>query len=614
MGEVKQIATLIANALKPNENINICEYANKYRKLPRGASAEAGQYKSSRTPYLEEVMEWLSPQDPTNEVIVIKGTQLGFTEVANNAIFYYMDIDPTSQMLILPTEELGKDHSKSKLKVSLEAMPHLAKKIKKGKTSDDIGNIYEKEYDGGTFYIKWAGGGANLRSKSVRFVIMDDVDGYGKDVESSEGNVIDLGKRRTDAFGVSKKIYINSTPTIKGKSNIEKEFEESDKRLYYMPCPNCTPKDKELQNKDNMVVFEEEFFEYKYKDYKLTSEVFFKCPHCKAKILEAKKSYMMNRKNGAKTIATASSNKKGLRIPSFYSPVGFLGWSEIFQEKLTALKEFDFNKNQDKLQTWENTRNAKPYDYIMGDMDIDITSLLNRREKYKFEVPNEVIILTAGIDTQDYRLECSVIGYGENETSYHIEHFVLVGDTSQTQVWEQLDNLLLQPFKREKEYIYIYSAGVDLGGHRSKESYNFVKKRMHRRIYGVYGNTLLDDNILKNRMSRDGKKINKYSITVNSIKNVIYSFLQVDKNEDGYVHYPLKKCYNVDYFSQLLAEVRDEDGRWINPKKKRNEALDCFVYSYASLNLGISKQNIDLYDIKPFLEKNNIKFITPIRR
>lgn len=604
----------ISKAIRPDEYLYIWEWADKYRQLPKGSSAEPGKYKTSRVPYTKEVMEWLSPQDSTTEVVVIKGTQLGITEVANNVVFYNIRY-PSTQLFILPSEDSAKRHSKTKINTSLQAMPELSKLIYGGKTGADIGNLLEKQYQGnGSLYITFAGDGSNLRSTSAKIVILDDVDGYSKELEGAEGNVLDLAKKRADAFGIYKKIYINSTPTIKGSSNIEKEFDNSDQRLYYMPCPYCTPKDKKLQNKDNMVVFEEEFFIYESKDYQLISEVFFQCPHCKAKIKENMKPWMMNYENGAKTIPTKNHKRKGLRLPSFLSPIGFVSWEQIFEEKLQALQVYDLHKRQDKLQVWENTRNAKPYDLIIGSMDINIANLMKRREDYKSEVPKEAIILTAGVDTQDNRLECSIIAYGKNETSYHIDHIVIYGDTSQSTIWEKLDKILLAPYKRDSKDMYIFCVGVDLGGHRSKEAYNFVKNKLHRRVFGVYGNNLLDDHIVKNRMSRNGTKLNKYSITVNSVKNVLYAYLLVDKKKDGYVSFPLKECYNQKYFIQLTSEVRDDDSRWINPKKRRNEALDCFVYSYASLMIATSiHKQLDLFDIEPYLNSKKIDFINPIR-
>lgn len=251
----------IYEALLPDPYITIDKYADEYRMLPKESSAEPGKYRSDRMPYLKEVMQWLSPQDSTQQVKIIKGTQIGATEVGNNVSLYYMDIVPAPQTMIFPSETLAKKHSNKKLTPSLRVMPHITKKITGGKTKDDIGGIFEKIYPGGSLNIGWAGSAISFRSDSSRIVILDDVDGFPLDVDG-EGDPLDLGKKRADAFGALKKVYINSTPTIKGRSNIEIEYDDSDQRRYYMPCPHCTPKDHEKQNKDNMVVFEDEHYRF----------------------------------------------------------------------------------------------------------------------------------------------------------------------------------------------------------------------------------------------------------------------------------------------------------------------------------------------------------------
>lgn len=159
--KINPIFKALAKGFSPDPYITIDEWADKFRQLPKGASAEAGQYTTSRMPYLKEIMYELSPQSPTQQVKVIKGTQLGFTEVGNNTVLYYMDIVPSSQLMILPTETLAKDHSNRKLTPSLRAMPYLGQRITGGKSKDDIGGTFEKTYPGGMLKLGWAGRDSN---------------------------------------------------------------------------------------------------------------------------------------------------------------------------------------------------------------------------------------------------------------------------------------------------------------------------------------------------------------------------------------------------------------------------------------------------------------------
>jgi len=220
---------------KPDARLTVTEWSDKYRVLTSESSAEAGLWRTDRTPYLKEIMDELSPTSPTQQVKVIKGTQLGFSSIADNIAMCYLDFYPCPILYILPTETLAKGTSKRRITPSLRAIPHLAKKITGGKSKDDIGETFSKAVAGGNLSFGWSQSTASFRSFSARVVILDDCDGFGS---FGEGDVMELGKARADAFA-NKKIYINSTPTISGQSNIETEFEDSDQREYDVPCTEC---------------------------------------------------------------------------------------------------------------------------------------------------------------------------------------------------------------------------------------------------------------------------------------------------------------------------------------------------------------------------------------
>ena len=68
--------------------------------------------------------------------------------------------------------------------------------------------------------------------------MFDEVDGYPSGGAGVEGDQIALGIKRSETFW-NRKIALGSTPTVKGTSRIEKAYEESDQRRYYVPCPHC---------------------------------------------------------------------------------------------------------------------------------------------------------------------------------------------------------------------------------------------------------------------------------------------------------------------------------------------------------------------------------------
>lgn len=65
-----------------------------------------------------------------------------------------------------------------------------------------------------------------------------------------------------------------------------------------------------------------------------------------------------------------------------------------------------------------------------------------RRERYNCDIPDEVLVLTAGVDVQDDRLEVEIVGWGPDEISWGISYKIFYGDPGQSAVWEQLDAYL----------------------------------------------------------------------------------------------------------------------------------------------------------------------------
>ena len=562
---------ILAEALRPPPKESISEWADKYRVLPSKGSAEPGRWRTDRTPYLREIMNVLSPMDDTKEVVFMKATQIGGTEIGNNVLFYYMDYYPCPMLQILHTEDIAKTHMRDKIIPSLKAMDRLRDKVIWAKSNQGGTTRTEVQFKGGSLKLGWAQTPSTFASMSRRIVICDDIDRWKDDV-GNEGNPVALAKRRAAAFR-NKKIFINSSPTLKGDSLIEEEFNETDQRHYFMPCPEC----------GEFVRFEKEHFVYEYDEERgeLTSDVKFCCPKCGSLIDESKKMEMMQK--GKWIPLNPSASKKGYRLPAFYSP--WFTWNEAFSEYVKALKKekegkFDF------MKTWVNTIEALPYEnkFEINELQIKVEDLLKRREKYKAEVPAGVRILTAGVDTQDDRFEVEVVGWGEGLESWSIDYKIIHGDPKDKATQEALDIYLQSVFEHESgNFMKIYAASVDTGGHRTQAVYEFCKKRYLRKVFAIKGSNKKDAPITTGRFSLNNKgKVPLFQIGVNAAKDEIYAALEVEEPGPMYCHFPNKDIYDEEYFKQLLAERR-VNGIWKKVGRKRNEAIDVRVYARAAL-------------------------------
>ena len=83
--------------------------------------------------------------------------------------------------------------------------------------------------------------------------------------------------------------------------------------------------------------------------------------------------------------------------------------------KSIVLKFLEAIGDTAKMQVVYNTCFGKLWEN-RGDIQ-DEDTLLGRREEYEAELPDGVLVLTAGIDTQDDRMEYEIKGHGHfNET------------------------------------------------------------------------------------------------------------------------------------------------------------------------------------------------------
>ncbi|WP_328515053.1 phage terminase large subunit family protein [Ralstonia pseudosolanacearum] len=223
--------------LTPDPLLTVSEWSDRHRMLSSKASAEPGRWRTSRTPYLRAIMDCLSPTSPIERVVFMKAAQLGATEMGSNWIGYVIHHAPGPMMAVWPTVEMAKRNSKQRIDPLIEESAVLAERIAPARSRDSGNTILAKEFRGGVLVMTGANSAVGLRSMPVRYLFLDEVDGYPLDVEG-EGDAISLAEARTRTFA-RRKIFIVSTPTIAGASSIEREYDASDQRRYFVPCPHC---------------------------------------------------------------------------------------------------------------------------------------------------------------------------------------------------------------------------------------------------------------------------------------------------------------------------------------------------------------------------------------
>lgn len=220
--------------LKPPEKMTVSQWADKYRIIPAGTSNQPGRWKTSKTPYLRGIMDAFS-DDRIEEIVFIKPTQVGGTESILNILGYIVDQDPSSTLVVYPSDTLAEDISKNRIQPMLRATKPLAEKFR-----EDDSKLLALQFDNMYIPLTGANSAASLSSKPIRFVLLDEVDKYPpRSGGGKEADPISLARERTNTFSYNKKIFITSTPTLKTGA-IWREWESCTRQLFfYVPCPHC---------------------------------------------------------------------------------------------------------------------------------------------------------------------------------------------------------------------------------------------------------------------------------------------------------------------------------------------------------------------------------------
>jgi phage terminase large subunit GpA-like protein len=561
---------------EPPPDLSVSEWAIRNRVMPKGTTSRPGPFKPE-TFQLEMMNVILDPL--VHEIVVMKCTQVGYSDaVLNNVVGYFVDCVPLPMMLVQPTIENANQFGKKRITPMIQSCPALRSKIK-DPTARRSGNTLQlKEFPGGFLKLTGANSGAGLRSDPVPIVLFDEIDGYPIDVEG-EGDPIAIGTRRTDSYA-DYKIVKGSTPAKpKGISPIERDFERSDKRRFYVPCPFCSLEQvlwwRDPQSKEYRL-----YFETNSDNQVDAASVAYVCSGCKAKIPERFKQQMLN---AGRWIAEFPDRPVvGFHLNALYSP-----WRENWFQLAQEWHEANLEKNPEKLKAFINLRLGETWEE-QGD-SVEAITLKARLEPYQAEVPDGVGLLTASVDVQGDRLEAVVKGWGDKEESWLIAYQQFFGDPGQEAVWLELDSFLLSSWEHGSgQKVKITSTMIDSGGQHTDSVYKFVRARQGRKIFALKGSSEAAKEILGKFSVNNTYRVKLWTIGTDTAKDRIFARLKIPQPGPGFMHLP--DFIEDEYLAQLTAEKairRYKRGRGTVREyikiRARNEALDLEVYALAAL-------------------------------
>lgn len=571
--EATEIANEMFKALKPPPELTVSEWADEFRYLSPESSASPGKWRTSKAEYQRGIMD--STKEPgVKRVVIMSSAQVGKTSFVENIIGYFTSYDPCPIMVVNPTLEMSTTFSQDRLSTMIRDTPILTETFGDPKSKSSGNTILKKNFKGGVLTMVGANSPSSLASRPIRVVLFDEVDRFPSSA-GTEGDPISLGKKRTATFWNSLVVEV-STPTVKHDSRIEMSFLESDQRYFHVKCPKCETEQRLLWK--NVVWTDSN-----------ASTAIYTCdnPECDHEMNDGDRYRMV--KSG-RWIATAPFNEvAGFHLNELYSPWRKL--SDIVQDFLNA------KDNPETLKTFINTSLGETFEE-QGEK-ADPTALINRVEEYGTEgyenvpVPEGVLFITMGVDVQQDRIEAEVIGWGEKEESWSLEYHILLGDTTDDDVWEQLSQLLTSTYNTVYDKpLNIEMTLVDSGFNTSKV-YEFTNKYSNsfcKPCKGISGKHPIIEDRTKKVRRKTKAKVDVEMIGADNAKHVIYSYLQTNIGSTGYCHFTIAHCDEM-YFEQLTAEKRITKYRkgfaiqeWVK-ESPRNEVLDCRIYGYAAMKI-----------------------------
>lgn len=576
------------SGMTPPDDLTVSQWAEAKRRLSAESAAEPGPWRTERTPYLREPMDAFT--DPkVRHIIMVAASQVGKSEFLNNCIGYIIDEDPGSILFVHPTTIDAQEYSKLRIAPMLRDSPALRQKIAAPKSRDSHNTILQKAYPGGILTMCGSTEAHALASKPIRYVFGDERDRWATSA-GNEGDPWDLAMARQTTFYNAKAVEV-STPTIKNASAIEAAYYTGTMERWNSRCPHCGEY-HEIRWSD--IRFEHDEIIVSHKKTFKVKKVYYTCPGCGCVSTEAEM-----KRAPAKWIAenpeAYGQGPRSFWLNAFVSQ--WASWESIVLKYLNALgstKKMQVVYNTCFGETWEDR----------GDIE-DEDSLLARREDYgkdengePVELPPGVLVLTAGVDTQDDRMEYEIVGHGHFGETWGIEKGIVMGRPDDDSTWDKLDEVVFDRVLRFENGVglRVSMSFVDEGGHFTQSVRLNCRARVSKKVFCIKGMPGQDKPYIsppkKQKIIVNQIAVGtcwQYQLGVDSGKEIIMDNLRVQTPGQKYCHFPKRDDYGSAYFTGLLSETKVYDPnkkqpwQWKKiPGHERNEALDCRNYALAA--------------------------------
>ncbi len=539
----------------PPARLKLSQWIEQEVKLPSDVSSLPGSIRLY--PFQRGMADAMSDAK-IERITVVKSARIGYTTLLVGLLGSHVVNEPAPVLFVLPTEDDCRTFVVSNVEPTFEASPCLANVLAGDQGSEKRNTLLSRRFPGGSLKVIAAKAPRNLRAHNARILIMDETDGMEM---TKEGSPIPIAERRTMSFP-DRKIVIGSTPIYEDSSHVLNAYERSDKRIYEVPCPECA-----------------DFHEIQWKDIHWPEgepeRAHWACPSCGSVIEEKYKGNMVAAGRWRIT-APEVKGHAGFRINSLVSPLENAAWGILAKEFLAA------KDDPALLQTFVNL--VLGQGWRESGEEMDDSELASRVEPFSLDLlPESVLALTAGVDTQRDRLEATIIGWTRDGEAFILDHKVIWGLPDDDATWTELDAVLKMRFDHPLGgKLGLDAVAIDSSDGETMENvYSFCFPRSSRKVLAIKGVNGNRPWIEKSKSKVKGGAL--WIVGVDGLKSHLTARLSRGRTIRFSDRLPLS------WFEQLASErvvVRYTRGqpqrRFERIPGRRAEALDCVVYGFAA--------------------------------
>ena len=577
----RNLLIYIWSCLRPVESLTIEDHSKKYYYMSSESNkAFPGMFDVMMTPYLREILESLQFDNDIEEVIFMKGCQIGGTSVSLCFLLWIANLNPMPVLVVFPTERNSHRFVKKKFRPMVKDCRELSQKL--DESGFDQGSLELFNFPGGTISFGNAHAANTMRMDSCQVVILDEVSDFPAE-SSGQGDPVSIAKGRMNMFEGRRKLYQVSTPVDEEICRISKSYKETDQRKFLVPCPECkTTQEIKWQN-----------IEW---DKENPEDVWLNCIGCKFKIYENHKSWMLKNGKWKPTVEDHTrGRKRGYHISALYAPTGMYSWRKAVSEFLSA------KDDPTLLKVFTNNILGEPW---VAGKGISNKNIKKRISDYKMNpLPEKVGLITAGVDINKKYSNIEIVGWGPGKESWGLQYKVINKDITDPELWNELDKYIFQQFHHPMGHkLTPFSVAIDTG-YAADEVYDYIKSRIHTNIViGIKGITGEGRPVISTKPSYKNKgNIPLFHVSLDSSLEALYSWLQVKNPGPHYCHLPkFYKKETPQYFDELNAFVKKSviikgmpRVEWHRKEGKKKEAGDCRRYAIAAM-LHSQRLGVDL--------------------